>query len=143
MPEVRSFSIAPLDIPADSSLAKELPRLKRHLKSESARLQEWHREGADGREVCAARSAVIDTLLDTLFDWTLDTFEPKKRERKLTMTLVAIGGYGRSELNPHSDIDFMLLHSGTTPSVTRIFNHELIEKLTGPGGLIYTLYDLA
>ena len=142
MPEVRSFSIAPLDIPADSSLAKELPRLKRHLKSESARLQEWHREGADGREVCAARSAVIDTLLATLFDWTLDTFEPKKRERKLTMTLVAIGGYGRSELNPHSDIDFMLLHSGTTPSVTRIFNHELIEKLTGPGGLIYTLYDL-
>ena len=142
MPEVRSFSIAPLDIPADSSLAKELPRLKRHLKSESARLQEWHREGADGREVCAARSAVIDTLLATLFNWTLDTFEPKKRERKLTMTLVAIGGYGRSELNPHSDIDFMLLHSGTTPSVTRIFNHELIEKLTGPGGLIYTLYDL-
>ncbi len=142
MPEVSSFSIAPLDIPADSSLAKELPRLKRHLKSESARLQEWHREGADGRKVCAARSAVIDTLLVTLFDWTLDTFEPKKSERKLTMSLVAIGGYGRSELNPHSDIDFMLLHSGTTPSVTRIFNHELIEKLTGPGGLIYTLYDL-
>ena len=142
MLEVGSFSIASLDIPADSSLAKELPRLKRHLKSESTRLQEWHREGADGREVCAARSAVIDTLLATLFDWTLDTFEPKKRERKLTMTLVAIGGYGRSELNPHSDIDFMLLHSGTTPSVTRIFNHELIEKITGPGGLIYTLYDL-
>ena len=143
MLEVGSFSIAPLDIPADSSLTKELPRLKRHLKSESTRLQEWHREGADGREVCAARSAVIDTLLATLFDWTLDTFEPKKRERKLTMTLVAIGGYGRSELNPHSDIDFMLLHSGTTPSVTRIFNHELIEKITGPGGLIYTLYDLS
>ena len=142
MLEVGSFYIAPLDIPADSSLAKELPRLKRHLKSESTRLQEWHREGADGREVCAARSAVIDTLLATLFDWTLDTFEPKKRERKLTMTLVAIGGYGRSELNPHSDIDFMLLHSGTTPSVTRIFNHELIEKITGPGGLIYALYDL-
>ena len=109
---------------------------------ESARLQEWQREGAGGREVCAARSAVIDTLLATLFDWTLETFEPKKRERKLTMSLGAIGGYGRSELNPHSDIDFMLLHSGTTPSVTRIFNHELIEKLTGPGGLIYTLYDL-
>lgn len=142
MPKDGSFSITPLDIPADSSLAKELPRLKRHLKSESARLQEWHREGAKGREVCAARSAVIDTLLNTLFDWTLETFEPKKRERKLTMSLVAIGGYGRSELNPHSDIDFMLLHSGTTPSVTRIFNHKLIEKLTGPGGLIYTLYDL-
>ena len=142
MPEAEEFSITPLELPTDSTLTKELPRLKRYLKSESARLQEWHRKGAGGHEICAARSSLIDTLLATLFDWTLETFDPKKRERKLTMSLVAIGGYGRAELNPQSDIDIMLLHNGTTPSVTRIFNHELIEKLTGPGGLIYTLYDL-
>ena len=143
MPEAEEFSITPLELPTDSTLTKELPRLKRYLKSESARLQEWHRKGAGGHEICAARSSLIDTLLATLFDWTLETFDPKKRERKLTMSLVAIGGYGRAELNPKSDIDIMLLHNGTTPSVTRIFNHELIEKLTGPGGLIYTLYDLS
>jgi len=142
VPKVESFSITPIEIPENSSLTKELPRLKRYLKSESARLQDWHREGAEGREVCAARSAIIDTLLSALFNWTLDTFEPKKKQRKLTMSLVAIGGYGRAELNPQSDIDIMLLHNGTTPSVTRIFNHELIEKLTGTGSLIYTLYDL-
>jgi len=142
VPEAEEFSITPLELPTDSTLTKELPRLKRYLKSESARLQEWHRKGAGGHEICAARSSLIDTLLATLFDWTLETFDPKKRERKLTMSLVAIGGYGRAELNPQSDIDIMLLHNGTTPSVTRIFNHELIEKLTGPGGLIYTLYDL-
>ena len=142
VPKVDPFSITPLEISAGSTLTKELPKLKRYLKTESARLQEWHRSGAGGREVCAARSRIFDTLLLTIFDWTLSTFEPTKRERKLSMSLVAIGGYGRSELNPQSDIDIMLLHNGSVPSVTRIFNHELIEKLTGPGGLIYTLYDL-
>ena len=95
MPEAEEFSITPLELPTDSTLTKELPRLKRYLKSESARLQEWHRKGAGGHEICAARSSLIDTLLATLFDWTLETFDPKKRERKLTMSLVAIGGYGR------------------------------------------------
>jgi [protein-PII] uridylyltransferase len=129
-------------IPNDSSLVKELPRLKRFLKTESARLQKWHRGGGGGREVCLGRSWMLDTLLRELFDWTLATFEPPGNARKLQVALVAIGGYGRAELNPHSDIDIMLLHSGSMPSVARIFTHPLLEKLTGPGGLIYTLYDL-
>ncbi len=129
-------------IPNDSSLVKELPRLKRFLKTESARLQGWHRDGGGGREVCLGRSWMLDTLLRELFDWTLATFEQPGNARKLQVALVAIGGYGRAELNPHSDVDIMLLHSGSMPSVNRIFSHPLLEKLTGPGGLIYTLYDL-
>ena len=129
-------------IPNDSSLVKELPRLKRFLKTESARLQGWHRDGGGGREVCHGRSWMLDTLLRELFDWTLATFEQPGNARKLQVALIAIGGYGRAELNPHSDVDIMLLHSGSMPSVNRIFSHPLLEKLTGAGGLIYTLYDL-
>ena len=142
MPEKDSFFIKPLSIPTDGLLNSELSKLKRYLKSESARLQKWHREGASGREVCKARSQLLDTLLQAIFEWTLITFEPQKKERKIRISLVAIGGYGRAELNPHSDIDIMLLHNGSTSSLTQIFKHELLEKLTGPGGLIYTLYDL-
>jgi [protein-PII] uridylyltransferase len=129
-------------IPNDGSLAGELPRLKRFLKAESARLQCWHRDGGGGREVCLGRSRMIDTLLRELFEWSLATFEPPGNMRKLQVSLVAIGGYGRAELNPHSDVDIMLLHNGSAPSLTRVFRHPLLEKLTGPGGLVYTLYDL-
>ena len=82
MPEKDAFFISPLTIPTDSSLNNELPKLKRYLKSESARLQKWHREGASGREVCKARSQLLDTLLQAIFDWTLVTFEPQKRKEK-------------------------------------------------------------
>ncbi len=131
-----------LAIPNDSSLAGELPRLKRFLNAESARLQRWHRDGGSGREVCLGRAQMLDALLRRLFDWTLATFELPGSARKLQVSLVAIGGYGRAELNPHSDVDIMLLHDGSMPNVNRVFTHPLLEKLTGPGGLIYTLYDL-
>ena len=131
-----------MDIPNDSTPAGELSGLKRYLKTESARLQEWHRDGGGGREVCLGRSRMIDTLLRTLFEWTLASLKLTSNARKLKVSLVAIGGYGREELSPHSDIDIMILHNGSAPSLTRIYKHPLLEKLTGTGGLIYTLYDL-
>ena len=142
MQETDSFSITPLSIPTDSSLNNELSSLKRYLKSESARLKNCHREGVAGSEICKNRSQILDTLLRAIFEWTLNTFEPQKKERNIQISLVAVGGYGRTELNPHSDIDIMLLHNGSASNQTRIFKHGLLEKFTGPGGLIYTLYDL-
>ena len=129
-------------IPNDSTPAGELPGLKRYLKTESARLQRWHRDGGGGLEVCLGRSRMIDTLLRALFEWTLASLELPGNARRLKVSLVAIGGYGRAELSPHSDVDIMLLHNGSAPSLTRVYRHPLLEKLTGPGGLIYTLYDL-
>ena len=129
-------------IPNDSTPAGELPGLKRYLKTESARLQRWHRDGGGGLEVCLGRSRMIDTLLRALFGWTLASLELPGNARRLKVSLVAIGGYGRAELSPHSDVDIMLLHNGSAPSLTRVYRHPLLEKLTGPGGLIYTLYDL-
>ena len=136
---------SPIDslvIPANSTPSAELPKLKRYLKAESARLQQWHRDGGKGLEVCHGQSGMIDKLLIALFDWSLANFKTIKGAGRLKVSLVAIGGYGREELSPHSDIDIMLLHDGSAPRLTRIYSNPLLEHLTGPGGLIYTLYDL-
>ena len=90
MQETDSFSITPLSIPTDSSLNNELPSLKRYLKSESARLKICHREGVAGSEICKNRSQILDTLLRAIFEWTLNTFEPQKKERNIRISLVAV-----------------------------------------------------
>ena len=51
---------------------------------------------------------------------------------------MAIGGYGRAELNPHSDIDFMFLHDGRLVAA----NRPLPQLARLIDGILYPLWDL-
>lgn len=75
--------------------------MKALLDEESAHIREAHFAGANGNEIVQRRTTLIDRLL---------------REAHADVSaagplpaLLAIGGYGRGELNPHSDIDLMFL----------------------------------
>src|SRR5436190_19611044 len=87
--------------------AQELARYKRFLKVESHRLKLLHRAGAGGREICRGRAALIDILLRSLWDASKKMLSAQAQKEFPSVSLVALGGYGRGELNPHSDIDFM------------------------------------
>ena len=50
---------------------------------------------------------------------------------------MAIGGYGRAELNPHSDIDFMFLHDGQVAANKPL---PYLSKLID--GVLYPLWDI-
>ena len=86
-----------------------LPLYKKFLKVEEHRLRLKHQAGGGGREICAQRAELIDILLQYVFG-AADAAAHGNGERKAPLALIALGGYGRGELNPFSDIDVMLLH---------------------------------
>jgi [protein-PII] uridylyltransferase len=129
---------ARLPLPPGRRPTDELARYRNFLKVESHRLRIVHRGGGSGREVCRARATILDLLLRNILESTRNA-SPALAEKNLPpIALVAIGGYGRGELNPHSDIDFMFLHNGEMvsggkpkPAMSAIVD-----------GLLYPLWDL-
>jgi [protein-PII] uridylyltransferase len=117
---------------------QELARYKDFLKVETHRLRLLHRAGAGGAEICRARAAVLDVLLRYILEAVRQTMPMERTARLPSLALVAIGGYGRGELNPQSDIDILFLHESDLVHGTKA--HPVLRALAD--GVLYTLWDL-
>jgi len=110
-----------------------LPLYKKFLKVEEHRLRLKHQAGGGGREICARRAELVDILLQYVFG-AAATSARGNGAAKLPLALIALGGYGRGELNPFSDIDVMLLHhqekKGISPHL-----EEMVQQV------LYLLWD--
>src|SRR5882724_4238435 len=89
-------------------LREQLNLYKKFLKIEEHRLRLKHYSGAGGLEIVRDRAALLDVFLRHLFDGALEG--SAFAERTPPMALLAIGGFGRGELNPYSDVDILFLH---------------------------------
>jgi [protein-PII] uridylyltransferase len=72
-------------------------------------------ETLTGRELCRALSQAADTMLGDLFTSALEG-----RRLKARVALIAIGGYGRGELAPQSDLDVVLVFEGRNRDLDEI-----------------------
>jgi [protein-PII] uridylyltransferase len=89
-------------------LRERLNLYKKFLKLEEHRLRLKHYSGAGGLEVVRDRATLLDVVLTHLFDGAVE-FSPFATQTP-PVALLAIGGYGRGELNPYSDVDILFLH---------------------------------
>src|SRR5437879_6454572 len=85
---------------------------KKFMKIEEHRLRLKHYAGGGGREIASRRVDLLDVVLSHLYREVCALSGDKKKQQPASLAVVAIGGYGRGELNPFSDGDVMFLHDG-------------------------------
>jgi [protein-PII] uridylyltransferase len=100
-------------------------------KVEEHRLRMWHHSGAGGREVARQRSDLVDILFKELFEGIVRSVVPRGLAEPLVVT--ALGGYGRRELTPFSDVDIMFVIPKSQPCKA---SEEIIRKT------LTTLWDI-
>ena len=113
--------------------AELLSLYKKFMKIENHRLRLKHYSGGGGREICLQRASLLDIVLRHLLEAAINM--SKSRASLPRLALVAIGGYGRGELNPYSDIDLMFLHPNSLKQVDGRAS-EVIEQI------LYMLWDV-
>jgi [protein-PII] uridylyltransferase len=113
-----------------------LPPLTGDVKADFAAqrkvVEAFHRSGASGHAVVRLQSYAMDRLVEELWRRALADAEALKCV-PTPVSLVALGGYGRRELAPWSDLDILVLHSAGDPTP---FVRTASEKL------LYALWDL-
>jgi [protein-PII] uridylyltransferase len=82
---------------------KALPIAREWLTAERLRLRETFMADSDAAKLVATTTDTIDTLLAALYDLAL-------HGKSSPLALIAIGGYGRAELFPYSDLDLLFLY---------------------------------
>ncbi len=107
--------------------------LKEALIAGRAEVQKRFEAGASGTETVHALAYLMDQIIRALYDFTQSRIYPAPNPTSgEQMALIAVGGYGRGELAPHSDIDLLfLLHHKATPHIEQVVEY-----------MLYALWDL-
>ena len=90
-------------------------------------IRQHHRDGASGSETVQKITLLMDTLVTDLTAYALmDVTTPQP------YAIIAVGGYGRCEMNPRSDVDLMFYVKNSSSDFAR----QLSQRV------LYLLWDL-
>lgn len=116
------------------SARPQLADFREYLKRSTDWINRYHRTGGSGLRVVQCRSIAMDVMVERLHQIACRRISRELGETCKDVALVALGGYGRAELCPYSDIDLMFLYptrvkSPRFPEIQRLYNDTILYML--------------
>jgi [protein-PII] uridylyltransferase len=106
--------------------------LRDFIEAERQAIQKRHREGAGGMEVVEDLTDLVDVVVGQLYRFAEEACR-EHFQREMPCVLLALGGYGRRELNPASDVDLMFLYRDRISRSAHAVIHFLLPLLWDVG----------
>ena len=117
---------APPALSVEGGDSELLDSLRRYVRLETERLRMRHRLGLGGSEIASARSFQVDLVVQRVCRAAAEEAGPAAQPELSGCAVVALGGYGRAELAPYSDVDLLFLHpAGASPAVAAFVERAL------------------
>lgn len=125
-----------LQFTGEVSVAQRLAACKTFLRLESAMIRMRHEAGESGLVIVRARAAMVEVMLAHLFDYATASYVRAHGALPAPVALIALGGFGRGELSPLSDVDLMFLYpSKVKPAEVKPLQEHLTNEI------LYVLWD--
>src|SRR5438552_1354464 len=96
---------------------------RERLEARRSAIAAAHRQGSCGTDIVRALTALTDDILMEVFREAVGGVAPEG------VCLVALGGYGRRELSPYSDIDLMFLYGPDREEFARSVSTKVLHAL--------------
>ncbi len=121
------------------------PAIRAYLDAVRAYLLDLDKAGAPAKQVDEEHTDLMDRLIRRIFRLAEDRYFYHSPRLNLRLAVVAVGGYGRRELNLASDIDLLFLHKGKmnpyVETVTESICHRLWDARLTVGAATRTITD--
>ena len=129
----RLTDLAAEDLPKIKRRSRILELFKQLLSEGRTEIRRRFEIKGDGAQTVCENCFLIDQLVRLVHDFAADhEFQQGVRTSGEAMSLVAVGGYGRGELSPHSDIDLLFL----LPYKRVPYHEQIVEYI------LYMLWDM-
>jgi len=119
---------------ADKARPKVVELLRASLEQGRAEIaRRLHAKPTAGHDCAEAQAFLVDQLIRVIYDHVVsNVYRASNRSSGERIAIMAVGGYGRGEMAPHSDVDIAFL----TPIKQTSWCEQVIEAM------LYFLWDL-
>jgi len=102
--------------------------MSKELRAQQSALEVLWQQGLSGHELLRRHTSLVDSFIIDQFNGS-----PAVCKNKGQVALIALGGYGRSELYPFSDIDLLLLHDWRSRKYMQDISESILYPLWDAG----------